>query len=181
VDARDVERAAGDLGVGQDPGQTFAPFAAQGPAPPPAPMAAAAPEGALDAGDPLAPDDSGIDPFGAFGDPGASSSADLGPALELGEPVQTVQPVQEELTSVLPGAPEPEDAGTFDLDAEMNAILEERDDDDDAELPVFEAENEARPAMAEATRIAFGDEPEAAPADGDVAELDDLFVELIEE
>jgi hypothetical protein len=64
----------------------------------------------------------------------------------------------------------------------MNAILAERDEDDEPGLPVFEAETERRPAMAEPTRLAFADaEALDAGEGGDVAELDDLFVELIDE
>ena len=51
-------------------------------------------------------------------------------------------------------------------------------------LPTFEADNIAAPMTAEATQIVLSDEPEPEPKAGGrpvVQDLDDLFVELIEE
>ena len=50
---------------------------------------------------------------------------------------------------------------------------------DDTHLPSFQAENANHAVMAEATRIAFPDE--GPPKDQTADELDDLFVELIED
>jgi len=186
VDARDVERAAGDLGVGTDPGETYAPFAVA-PAPPPSPMASSqAPSpGGPDLGaamslDPISvptgPEPSVFEPMAAAQDPGEFAGGDISSLLEVGPPEQ------EELTTVLNGA-DGGQSGAFDLDAEMNAILSERDDDEEPALPIFEAENDPQPAVAEATRIVLADEEDDLPLSGggDVAELDDLFVELIDE
>lgn len=155
VDARDVERAASDLGVGVDPGETYSPFASGGaPAARPTPLAEP-PRKARPTPKPPAP------------------AQDLAALLEFDE-MQS-----DERTTVL-DAPD-DDNATFDLDAEVNAVLQEQEAaEDDLDLPIFEARNQREPALAEATRIAFGEEPEleAAP---EVAELDDLFVELIDE
>lgn len=175
VDARDVERAASDLGVGVDPGETYSPFA-QGGAPDarPAPVAPARAAGSAVVGDLTDPEGPALEPMHQARSRGHETVGhDLGGLLDLEE-------LQAEERTTLLDAPEPENA-TFDLDAEVNAVLAEQEaEEDDLELPVFEAQNTRQPGMAEATRIAFGDEAEAEVS-GDVAELDDLFVELIDD
>lgn len=181
VDAGDVERAAGDLGVGSDPGTTYAGFPSAGgtvadsgaPAGTPvlAPPVELASASIADLDDSIG---AAIELSDPVVDPAASTGTDLASLLDVGASEN------DELTTLL--APSSDGgSGTFDLDAEVNAVLSEREDAGDGdELPMFEAQNAAQPGMAEATRIALPDEgaPDVA---GDVAELDDLFVELIDE
>ncbi len=178
VDARDVERAASDLGVGSDPGQTYSPFAASA-APASRPTALAEPVelgsalGTAMRHDPKVATRAVAEPARMSRPAAPKASQDLASLLDF-EDVRS-----DERTTVLHAADE--DNATFDLDAEVNAVLQERDEvEDDLDLPIFEAHNQREPSLAEATRIAFGDEAEAEVT-GEVAELDDLFVELIDE
>ena len=173
VEAGDVERAAADLGVGIDPGTTFAG--------PPVPAMA----------DHLPPPETALAPAPvAIEVPAPTPEQTAGePALELGEPIaepdlasllDVGDSANEELTTLLATGPE-EQSATFDLDAEVNAVLSEREDAvGEPELPSFEAENTAASAMAEATLIALPEEGDSQ-GPGEVADLDDVFVELIEE
>lgn len=182
VAARHVERAAGDLGIGLDPGSTYQSVAVtREPSPAPAmqplavadasPMAAqlapdleAAPEfGAVSEADVPAPGDSGELDIAALLDDSADPDGDLH-VLNVEAPVSA------------------DDGGMRDLDAEL--VL----DDSSPELRAFSAENASAPGAAEATRVSFGDDTisgvmpadESEPAEPE-NELDDLFVELIEE
>jgi len=197
MNALDVERAAKDLGIGLDPGSTFsAPIFAtagdsleggsadldMGSAPDLAvPVAESAGAMSQDTEfanmlDTSAPDSSAGDLAGLLDDAGAS-----------GEDLTTIhiadsQDVLDPLDAV--GAPE---SDILDLDAAVDVFIGEDPNgislgefDDAAEcLPVFEAQNSEDAADAGTTRIAFADE---LPAGEDpVDDLDDLFVELIEE
>jgi len=177
VGGADVERAAGDLGIGSDPGTTYTQLtpmgaAAIGPA-------AASPSPPVVSNAPVVGDLSGSD-AGPACDTGlgeqlvsnGSSSGDLAALLDS----------TDELTTVLNLDPDTA-GGTVDLDAEVEAVLAEREPDDEQiidALPIFSAENSAATPLAEQTRIALPDEAAGAGED-DVAELDDLFVELIED
>ncbi|MBW2420254.1 MAG: AAA family ATPase [Deltaproteobacteria bacterium] len=82
---------------------------------------------------------------------------------------------------------EAQEGDVLDLDAAVDGLVEEEpaglslgELEVEAEsLPMFEAQNSEDPADAGATRIAFADEQPAAAERED--ELDDLFVELIED
>jgi hypothetical protein len=70
-----------------------------------------------------------------------------------------------------------DEAGAMrDLDADMDAALADAGLAS-GELPEFAASNSRAPASADVTRIAFDSETPR----GDVDEIEDLFVELIEE
>ena len=68
-------------------------------------------------------------------------------------------------------------SGTLDLDEEVEAVL--AGDAPSGSLPAFEAQDGSHAAMAELTRVAFPDD--GPPKDESSDELDDLFVELIED
>jgi hypothetical protein len=79
-----------------------------------------------------------------------------------------------DLTTVLAmDTPDP-GASTRDLDTEMEAALAEMEAASD-DLPIFAARNARPTRAAEPTRVSF----DASPDDGD--DIEDLFVELIEE
>lgn len=174
IDPGDVERAAADLAIGADPGSThtnlgpaLAPPAElanafEQPIPPPQPSAS------LDAVVPAAAQQaataeqttvisSGTD-LDAFVSPPAAS-----PATPAGGPS-----AEAELTTLMDaqfGSPADGDPA-MDLDP----------------LPAFGADNKSASMNAEATQIVLSDEPEFETADQPaVQDLDDLFVELIEE
>jgi len=181
----DVERAAGELGIGPDPGSTFSQLPQK--ELPDADSAAIMgqltdPEaGATLAPEPVAASD---DPFAGIGD--ADDPVDIGSLFESegGD--------GEELTSLLSN--DSPAAGVVDLDFEADPMAE-------ATRIALPEEESASPSDdplslggAEATRIAFADEEipfaeSAPPAPGAAAvtqpdggdEIDDLFVELIDE
>ena len=169
VEGTHVERAAGDLGVGADPGHTYSeiPSARPAPAAPPAMPGSPADDATVLAGfDPnedsalelrtvAAPGDEDVD-LGSLLESGGSGGADLTTVLSMGDEAPE-------------GAPR-------NLDAEMDAALSEMDAPGE-DLPVFAAQNSAAPRTADATRIAFDSEVPAGSGD----EVEDLFVELIEE
>jgi general secretion pathway protein A len=198
----DVERAAADLGIGPDPGSTYTAIGGAGVG-----SASAGSDASLaalgessgfnlpgDSEDPVAPVP------GEFTDPDAGPAIDLPeiaspdetskPELDLGDLLDTAGPVEEELTTVLNGVG-PSAGGTRDLDAEVEAVLAEpeptlddlmRDPALDAEgdaFPVFEAEQTSPIGQAEATCLVFPDE--VAQEDDGSEEIDDLFVELIDD
>jgi general secretion pathway protein A len=183
VDAIHVERSAGDLGIGSDPGRTYSEIpAAREPTavvpPTSAPAVGAAPENATVV--------VGFDQPGAAGADLNEDSAlvlsnvaapgdddDLGSLLEgsEGAGADLTMLTMDDMTDDGPVQ------GTFDLDAELQSSL--TDPDQSAhELPVFEARNSSAPATADSTRVAFPDE---MPELGDPDDVEDLFVELIEE
>lgn len=152
----DVERAAGDLGIGSDPGSTYTQPAPSAPA-----LAPAAVLGELT--DPDAPD--------AMDTAGASASlmdpeSDVD-AMELGAMLDSAAEGPDGLLTVLhsedPGASSPE----LDLDAEISAALEE---------PQVPPEPPSGP-FAEPTQVAFSDDDR----DTTDEEVDDLFVELLDD
>jgi hypothetical protein len=182
VDAVHVERSAGDLGVGSDPGRTYSEIP-QGRVPTgqpaPAPVASPAPSaaeatvvagmgGAVGMGDPNEDSALELNTVAAPGDD--DDGLDLGSLLDTGgdDADLTVVTMGDE-----PAASEPA-GGPRNLDAEIDAGLGELAD----ELPVFATANRGAPATAEATRVAFSDE---MPAEEPKDEIEDLFVELIEE
>ncbi len=195
----DVERAAADLGIGPDPGSTYTAIGGAGAgsasvAPLAAPVESLGFDLPEDSQDPVAP------VAGEFTDPNAGPAFDL-PEIEapdeasksdvdLGDLLDTAGPVEEELTTVLDAASHTT-GGTRDLDAEVEAVLAEpeptleslmQDPSLDAEgdvLPIFEAEQTNPIAQAEATCVVFPDD--AAPEDDGSEEIDDLFVELIDD
>ena len=171
IEPGDVERAAGDLAIGPEPGSThtsLAPVAAppelaaafDSPIPPPQPVSA--PDAVLSGSQESATHEQGTV---------ISSGTDLDSLLETGRsaPQPGPGPADAELTTLLDtdfGAPAAEPMAEPVADA----------------LPTFEASNAAAPQGAEATQIVLSDEPEpAAQGEPVVQDLDDLFVELIEE
>jgi type II secretory pathway predicted ATPase ExeA len=182
VDAADVEHAALDLGIGPDPGTTYS----------------QATSGVRRA--PAAPRREARSVMGELTDPGSGPAleanramgggrgldADLDALLEGDGPLAS-----EELTSVLHDDAAPDD-GSFDLDVEVEAALASRPRGGGAAqrapartgagreaLPSFRASNAQQNSMAEATRIALDDDDSVVEVG--VEDLDDLFVELIED
>lgn len=115
-------------------------------------------------------------------------------AMDLGELLAEGESPDSELTTVVPmdttgGLPQL--GSSEDLDSAVNEMMSESELGD--ALPEFEGHNATSPDGAEATRIAFEDElssdaflpmpeaEEATPVGDADDELDDLFVELIEE
>ncbi len=170
IEPTDVERAAGDLAIGAEPGSThtsLAPGVAppadlaeafERPIPPPKPAAAVA-DAVLGGGNDSASAeqttiistgtdlDAYVEPSGAAASPKAASA-------------------EAELTTLM-------DAGFGSADP--GDSLSEA-------LPTFEADNASASLSAEATQIVLSDEPEAETGGQPVVQdLDDLFVELIEE
>jgi MSHA biogenesis protein MshM len=189
----DVERAAADLGVGAQPGQTYAGILA-----PPRPENPS--QRLMDVNDvsamefdPMA--DSGIQAL-SFVTGGASVSAvDLGElAVPCAEPFEeggtsgSVVDLAELVTPDADSIPELSAdrlmmEGTDDLDSAVQEMLNENSSS--SELPVFEGQNVFTPDGAEATRTALPNELTAEPiveGEGESEDdLDDLFVELIGE
>lgn len=173
----DVERAGAELGIGLEPGTTYSQLPQpQGPVPDPIPTPGGGDSGASP-GAGVSPEDS-LD----LGMVGAQSQVDIGSLFDGAEggvaPELDLEPPDLDAVSV---------ADADDLLAEPTRIAFE---DEEAAL---DAAGVAAPAMgeAEATRIAFADEvadvePEPLPAQavegtGGSDEIDDLFVELIDE
>ena len=179
VDSADVEHAALDLGIGPDPGTTYSQ---------PAPMG----RRTL----PTSPKET-PSVMGEFTDPGSGPAlevtslvgsrrgrdADLDALLEAEGPAAS-----DELTSVLDADPVM-DGDPLDLEPEVEAAIGgrsgrastpvQRGGASRGALPAFHGQNAQQSAVAEATRIAFDDdEPQEAAG---VEDLDDLFVELIED
>lgn len=159
IEPADVERAANDLAIGADPGSTHTSL---GPAvAPPADLA-----GAFDK--PIPPPQ-----------PAASADAVLGGGHQTATAEQTTiissgSDLDAYLEAPVAKAPSAEAELTTLMDAEFGPA------DSSGSLPTFEASNAASPAGAEATQIVLADEPEAE-SHPVVQDLDDLFVELIEE
>ena len=160
--AADVERAASDLGIGRDPGTTYTGLPGAAVASPPDHLSDTSsfrhptPDDAAVRGEFTDPDAGPMleAPTLLAGlDPSASDSAmDLGDLLEAG-------PGQAEFTTVLNTGSG--STGTLDLDDEVEAAL-----------------GSADPGMAEATQLAFAEE---GPPKTEDDEIDDLFVELIDD
>ena len=162
----EVERAASDLAIGPDPGSTHTHLAPpqqmppelagafDQPIPPPQPTRGA-------------PDDV----LGTSGGAYQTATSDQGTVISSGNADFEGIPAR-------PSAAEAELTKLFDADLETPAEPMPSASD---ELPVFHAENATGPASAEATQIVLGDEVEFMPAEPAVQDLDDLFVELIEE
>lgn len=172
VDAVHVERSASDLGIGADPGRTYSEIpvgrtpthGAAAPKPSPAQATVVA-----DLDDPN--EDSALE-LSTVAAPGEDDDVDLGSLLEGGDDGDlTVLTMDSELGG---GG-----SGLRDLDAEMaHASLTDPSGPADDPLPAFAAANSKAPRSAEPTRVAFSDE---APASRTGDEIEDLFVELIEE
>jgi type II secretory pathway predicted ATPase ExeA len=204
VETADIERAAGDLGIGPDPGTTYSQFA-----PPVAP-----PEHPVIAGD------GGMDPVmgPSIDGPGSSASFSAPPAAAVAD---MADPFAELAIESAPLMAEPESgpttdlsglfdgegagvddlttaldtsSGTMELDEGVAAVLGEEPFAEAqpmpfaepvaqaAEpLPTFSAQNANPNASAEVTRVDLDDEPQDLGGTGEVQDLDDLFVELIEE
>lgn len=182
--ANEVERAAGDLRVGEDPGTTFTaavsapaqtatPVTSPQPAPHVSPAAGPATSVGSDTNDVL----------GELTDPNANDAMDTSGAtvvmsagsdegtLALENPAPANGAANAELTTLLPQ----EDAGAAGV-LDLDDSLLEIPIDDPTGLPNFAAQNTGAPE-AEATRLAFPDED--ASSDND--EIDDLFVELLDD
>jgi len=187
VETADIERAAGDLGIGPDPGTTYSQFASPI-APPEHPVFTG--EASMDPVMGPSVDDPGSS--ASFSSPAPSATPivepDSGPTTDLtalfdGE-------VVDELTTALDSS-----SGTLDLDAGVAEVLEEEEAFAEAQpmpaaepvaqpaepLPTFSAKNANPNASAEVTRVDLDGEPEDSGGTGEVQDLDDLFVELIEE
>jgi type II secretory pathway predicted ATPase ExeA len=191
--SEDIERAAADLGIGTQQGSTFtalptlpAPSAEEPPVLGPAAVIPALIEA----------NESSAMELNEMADPALEgASFELGgesaSALELGELVDVIAPPDDEPLGM--GVLSAEEGfameGTDELDSAVQEMLGESGDGQ--ELPVFEGHNSGAPGGAEATRIALPDDlleapvmqPEPAIA-GQIEsddELDDLFVELIDE
>lgn len=169
IGATDIERAAADLGILPDRGANAAP-----PEPQPEPHTTGAPaEGVAVAGIDLEASQADVELGLSMSDamPGLEDSVeDLGSLLN--------SPAAEEELSTLLAEGERSDAGaTIDLDNEVEAVL--REAGEPGPPPLVRAENASEAAMAQTTRVAF---PEGGPPkDQSSDELDDLFVELIED
>ena len=165
VDEVHVERSAADLGIGSEPGRTYSEIPAGR-----VPTGGAGPADATVVAGFDANEDSAL-MLSTVAAPGDDD--DLGSLLEgSGDP-----PDGDRTILTTDSAALGEVAGSHDFDAELEASL--TDPNGPAhELPVFAASNSAAPAGADATRVAFPDE--MSPT-GDSDEIEDLFVELIEE
>lgn len=210
IEPADVERAAEDLGIGPDPGETFTPLSAR----PAEPLSAAVPEQrstsvvepaaaeAMEAFDALepealaAPELETEDPLGVgdiLAEPEAGASV---PELEL-TPEMVSQPGP--ATELAVGAP-PASGLEQSVDAGLEAALEDfgsaadavsfRQADPEADALEFDvepvAEASAVPDAAETPEASLEEgfvlaEAELTPMGGEADELDDAFVELIEE
>jgi len=176
IDPGDVERAAADLAIGPDPGSTHTSLALKI-APPPE-LA-----GAFDR--PIPP------PKAHRGADGAGLSAryetatsDQGTVISSGTDLDSLVAAHSDSFSSGSG----HGAGDAELTTLLDADFDAGQGDDDLdsaidELPAFKASGSApRRGAAEATQIVLSDEPEAElEAEPVVQDLDDLFVELIEE
>ncbi len=185
--AEDIERAAADLGIGLEPGSTFS--AAQGSDSPSAtgpgvmeteqtPMVELSEIADLEieassfdtnAADPAADLQSAQPAM----DQGANASA-----VDLGELMESAADQNSELATANPTG-ELAAGGTDDLDSAVREMLNESPAE--VALPVFEAHNDTHPVGAEVTGIALPNELLEASAVEPEDELDDLFVELIDE
>jgi type II secretory pathway predicted ATPase ExeA len=123
-----------------------------------------------------------------------SATADLSELLDETEfaegepePIHVLQSVEGEGDALVEMALEAAEDAVLDLDAAVDGIIEEEPgavslgvlEVETESLPVFEAQNSAEPVDAGVTRMAFAEEQPAAASGED--DLDDLFVELIEE
>jgi type II secretory pathway predicted ATPase ExeA len=170
VDAIHVERSAGDLGIGIDPGQTYSQI--------PSARTPSAPTGSSPSGSSQS-DDATV--LAGFDDPNEDSALELNTVAAPGDGDDDV-----DLGSLLENGPAEADLTVLDMEPDASPSAATRDLDvalaevttpDADELPVFAAQNRAAPVSADTTRIAFDTE---MPQD-DVGEIEDLFVELIEE
>lgn len=107
----------------------------------------------------------------------AAESAPGGAGDDLESLLDSAVGSSDELTTIL-DCESPAVGATIDLDAEVDAVLVEAEDA--PSLPAFDAQNGAAAVVAEPTRIAL---PEEDPGAGDAGEreIDDLFVELIDD
>ena len=160
VDAAHVERSAADLGVGGEPGTTYSEIPV-GRLPTGSAAAATSPAAAAD-------DDAALELNNVAAPGDSQDEMDLGSLLDASgggdEGDLTVVTMDDQAPMATPGA--------RNLDAEIDDGLGVAAE----ELPVFATENSNAGAAAEATRVAFDGE---GLDNGD--EIEDLFVELIEE
>ena len=167
ISSKDVERAAVDLGIEASPVAPATPERASAsvdletPAPERAEPEVAAPDQA-----PLSLEDS-IEDLGAL--------LDISPESAASDEFSSLLVATEDQNGV---------SSTIDLDSEVEAVLSEAESDClEAQplepLPTFAAQNANNPVSAEATRIAIPDE--GPPKNDSSDELDDLFVELLDD
>jgi len=165
IEPADVERAAGDLAIGADPGSTHTSLA---PAVAPPAHLAGAFERPIPPPRPAAVADAVLG--GGFESATADQTTIISSGTDLDAYIEPAAP-----------APAPRRASAeAELTTLMDAGFGESDVDD--VFPTFEASNAASPMGAEATQIVLSDEPEfEMTGEAVVQDLDDLFVELIEE
>jgi general secretion pathway protein A len=169
-----VERSAGDLGIGSEPGRTYSEIPAA--RMPTAGERAAAASGHVDAtvvadlNDPNEDSALELNTVAAPGDD-EDDDIDLGSLLDAGSDDGDLT-----ILTLDGGAPDAS-GGARNLDAEMEASLHEMGPGED-DLPIFAASNSGARATADTTRVAFPDEDSSSSTRD---EIEDLFVELIEE
>lgn len=197
VDPCDVDRAAADLGIGPDPGNTFSGITEPGAQARRARSRASASGASGATADRVPREATGAPTAEGLADPASGPATELSELAvagenvevtsdQLGELLDAVSPVDEELTSVL----DPDrylEGPSCDLEAEVGAALGEASLDslaqdvslDDEAMPVFEGKGTGSVAQAEATCVVLQDEavPEKDPSE----EIDDLFVELMDD
>jgi hypothetical protein len=169
--SEDIARAAADLGIGSQPGSTYTAI-------PMRTAPGAAVRGNVDANEMSALE---LDQMAESGLEAGSS--DMGTSVSPVDLGELVDPVAGDATDSVPEIPHAnfEVEGTDELDSAVQEMLSESTSGD--ELPLFEGRNADDPAGAEATRVAFPNELVSTPL-AEVEEeddLDDLFVELIDE
>ncbi len=169
IDPADVERAAGDLAIGEEPGSTHTSLS-PGVAPP-AELADAFER-------PIPPPQPAPMADAVLGGGNESATAEQTTIISSGTDLDAyIEPAS------APAAPKPASAEA-ELTTLMDAGFGPGDSDASADdvLPTFEADNAGAPMGAEATQIVLSDEVEQESGGQPVVQdLDDLFVELIEE
>jgi type II secretory pathway predicted ATPase ExeA len=171
VESDHVERAAADLGIGADPGSTYSKI----------------PSGQHPTGTPVLGMPSGADAatvVAGFDDPNEDSALELSTVaapgdgdVDLSSLLEDGPNAEVDLTALTVDSEAEAEAGAMrDLDADMDAALADAGLAS-GELPAFAASNSRAPASADVTRIALDSEMPR----GDEDEIEDLFVELIEE
>lgn len=164
IDSGDVERAAGDLAIGADPGSTYTHL---GPSVAPPPELAGAFEAPIPPPRPVHAADV------VLGSGRESATSDQGMVISSGTDLDAF--VESRSSAASPRGR---------ADAELTTLMDASFGPDDDALPSFEGRNNGSPMGAEATQIVLSDEPEAefeTSGQAEVQDLDDLFVELIEE
>jgi len=173
IEPGDVECAAGDLAIGSDPGSTHTSFGATVRPPPEL-------EGAFE--QPIPPPQPALGVDAVLGSGHETATSDQGTVISSGTDLDAfVEP-----PAAAPAAAPPRPSADAELTTLMDAEFGSPGDEESLEtldaLPAFDAVNTGSPMGAEATQIVLSDEPEIEVADQPVVQdLDDLFVELIEE